>query len=136
LGRRAQLGIVTPMDYRVIGRSRVFHRGALRDFLLKLEVAGNTAASPVHLTEGCHLVAAFMTSGYTLSIFFRMPSRLCPAIGCSTTTRDNSGTLCSLSTPFNVSAKWVVVIVTVGTPIFSRLSWSTTSHEVQIPQSA
>jgi hypothetical protein len=41
-----------------------------------------------------------------------------------------------LAMPLAISAKAVVVIVIVGTPNFSRLSWSTTSHEVQAPQSA
>ena len=37
---------------------------------------------------------------------------------------------------FASSAKAVVVMVTVGMPDFSMFRWSTTSHVVQLPQSA
>jgi hypothetical protein len=89
-----------------------------------------------YLPVGCHLVAALMISGKAASAFFRIPSRLCPAIGCSTMTRAISGTPWSLTSFWIVSAKAEVAMVTVGIPFFSRFSWSTTSQEVQAPQSA
>jgi hypothetical protein len=85
---------------------------------------------------GCQIVHAFRISGKAISPFFSTPARLYPAMGCSTTTRDISSTPCSFKDALIKSTKAVVTTVTVGIPFFSKFSWSTTSHEVQIPQSA
>jgi len=66
----------------------------------------------------------------------RIPSKLCPAMGCSTTTRAISFVPCSWISLLIISAKADVTTVTVAIPFFSRLSWSTTSQAVQAPQSA
>ena len=56
-------------------------------------------------------------------------------MGCGTVTKHMSVSPWLFCVPRARVTNWSVTIVTVGTPIFSRLHWSTTSHEVQLPQS-
>ena len=56
-------------------------------------------------------------------------------MGCGTTTKQGSAPSPNAVSRANETNS-VVVIVTVGMPNLSNSSWSTTSHEVQAPQSA
>jgi hypothetical protein len=88
-----------------------------------------------YVLAGCHSCVAFGTSGNTDCTFLSIPCRLRLPIGCCTTTRAISATPCSSTKTLNFSSNGEVTMVIVGMPFFSILSWSTTSREVQFPQS-
>ena len=56
-------------------------------------------------------------------------------MGWGTGTKDISATPWLRAVSLARGKNSVVAMVTVGIPNFSTLSWSTTSHEVQLPQS-
>jgi hypothetical protein len=85
---------------------------------------------------GFHSVAAFNISGNRFSAFFLISIGDIIPIGCDTITKQASAAPWLRAVSFANPMNSVVAMVIVGMPNFSRLSWSTTSHEVQEPQSA
>jgi hypothetical protein len=73
--------------------------------------------------------------GKAVSAFFLISSKEIMPMGCGTIIKLISAAPFPNAVSLAREMNSEVAIVTVGKPILSRLSWSTTSHEVQAPQS-
>ena len=85
---------------------------------------------------GVQAVAAFTMSSNAASTLALTSSLEIMRRGCGTVTKHMSVRPWLFWVPRERVRKGSVTMVTVGMPDFSRLDWSTTSHEVQLPQSA